>query len=75
MLTISPSLLTVDQLSEITEGTLFVVNQSIQSIMSNITELSSDILKKWKQYQQDIPVIRIFLIQTLLIFYGDLVNY
>jgi hypothetical protein len=55
MLTISPSLLTVDQLSEITEGTLFVVNQSIQSIMSNITELSSDILKKWNQYHQDIP--------------------
>ena len=55
MLTISPSLLTVDQLSEITQGTLFVVNQSIQFLMSNITELSSDILKKWKQYQQDIP--------------------
>jgi hypothetical protein len=58
MLTISPSLLTVDQLSEITEGTLFVVNQSIQSIMSNITELSSDILKKCKQYQQEKGVLK-----------------
>ena len=67
MLTISPSLLTVDQLSEITEGTLFVVNQSIQSIMSNITELSSDILKKCKQYQQDIP-------RHTNIFYSNITN-